>query len=282
MELLAIFYALQAVCIDHRTVHVSIQSDNTCAIAYLNELGGGGGGGMASIEMDLLAKKIWNWCLERNLFVSAAFIAGSSNVLADFSSRNFSDTTEWMLKKEIFQRICAHFFTPDIDLFASRLNFQVSRFVTWFPQPGAYRGDAFSFCWSEYLPYIFAPFNMIGKVLNKVMEDKVNQALLIVPFWTSQIWFPLLLSDFPIRLPRHRDLLILPHNGQLHPMGSSLCLVGVVVSGDISRVRDFQKKLPKPYVLHGDQVQRNNTVQHGKHGVFGVFQGKEIQLKQLK
>ena len=206
-------------------------------------------GGMASIEMDLLAKKIWNWCLERNIFVSAAFIAGSSNVLADFSSRNFSDTTEWMLKKEIFQKICAQFFTPDIDLFASRLNFQVSRFVTWFLQPGAYRSDAFSFSWSEYLPYIFAPFNMIGKVLNKVMEDKVNQALLIVPFWPSQTWFPLLLSllsDFPIRLLRHRDLLILPHKGQLHPMGSSLCLVGVVVSGDISRVRDFQKKLPKP------------------------------------
>ena len=101
LELLAIFYALQAVCIDYRTVHVSIQSDNTCAIAYLNDMGG-----MASIEMDLLAKKIWNWCLERNLFVSAAFIAGSANVLADFSSRNFSDTTEWMLKKEIFQRIC--------------------------------------------------------------------------------------------------------------------------------------------------------------------------------
>ena len=280
LELLAIFYALQAVCIDYRTVHVSIQSDNTCAIAYLNDMGG-----MASIEMDLLAKKIWNWCLERDLFVSAAFIAGSLNVSADFSSRNFSDTTEWMLKKEIFQRICTQCFTPDIDLFASRLNFQVSRFVTWFPQPGAYRSDAFSFSWSEYLPYIFAPFNLVGKVLNKVMEDKVNQALLVVPFWPSQTWFPLLLSllaDFPIRLPRHRDLLALPHNGQLHPMGRSLCLVGVVVSGDISRVRDFQKKLPKLFVLHGDQGQRNNTMQHGKHGVFGVFQGKEIQLKHLK
>lgn len=280
MELLAIFYALQAYCLDFNSVHVSIQSDNSCAIAYLNCMGG-----MASREMDVLAKKIWNWCLVRDIFVSASYIPGTLNVRADFSSRNFSDSTEWMLKRDIFIRLCDQCFSPDIDLFASRLNFQVQRFVSWFPQPGAYKSDAFSLCWSDFLPYIFAPFNVIGKVLNKIVEDKVGQALLVVPHWPCQTWFPMLLSllsDFPIRLPRHKDLLILPHNGQLHPMGNSLCLAGVTVSGDTSRVRDFQRKLPKPYVLHGVLEQKSSTVQHGKPGVFGVFQGKEIQFKCLR
>lgn len=83
-------------------------------------------------------------------------------------------------------------------------------------------------------------------------------------------------------MPRHKDLLVLPHNGQVHPMGDSLCLAGVIVSGDISRVEDFQRKLPKSFVLHGGQGQKNNTVQHGKPGVFGVFQGKQIQFMRLK
>ena len=280
LELLAMFYALQALCVDFSSIHVNIQSDNSCAIAYLNSMGG-----MASREMDLLAKNIWEWCLSRDIFVSASYIPGCLNTLADFSSRNFSDSTEWMLKRDIFLRLCEQCFIPDIDLFASRLNFQVPKFVSWFPQPGAYKCDAFCVCWSDYLPYIFAPFNLIGKVLNKIMEDKVDQALLIVPHWPCQTWFPLLLSllsDFPIRMPRHKDLLVLPHNGQLHPMGDSLCLAGVIVSGDISRVKGFQRKLPMLFVPHGGQGQRSSMVQHGKPGVFGVFQGKEIQFKHLK
>ncbi|MCG7879115.1 MAG: reverse transcriptase domain-containing protein [Candidatus Thiodiazotropha endolucinida] len=280
LELLAIFFALQVFCSECKSVHISIQSDNTCAIAYLNDMGG-----MASNDMDLLSKEIWNWCLERDIFISASFIQGACNFFADFSSRNFSDTTEWQLKRDIFLRLSNQCFIPDIDLFASRLNYQVQRFVTWFPQPGAYKVDAFSFCWTGYLPYIFAPFNVIGKVLNKIVEDKVYKALLVVPNWPSQTWFPLLLSllsHFPVRLPRHRDLLTLPHNGQFHPMGTSLCLVGVVVSGDTSRTEIFQKELSKQSVLHGVRERRNNTVQHGKAGVFGVFHGKEIHFKQLK
>ena len=274
------FYALQAFCSELRSIHVSIQSDSTSAIAYLNAFGG-----MTSHDMDWLAKKIWNWCLARDIFVSASYIPGSSNVYADFSSRNFSDTTEWKLKRDIFVRLCGQCFLPDIDLFASRLNFQVPRYVSWFPQHGAFKSDAFSFCWSEFLPYIFAPFNLIGKVLNKIVEDRVDKALLVVPHWPCQTWFPLLLSllsDFPIRMPRHRDLLVLPHNGQSHPMGRSLCLVGVIVSGDISRTRGFQKRLSRLSVLHGVQGRRNSIVQHGEPGVFGVFQGAAIQFKRLK
>jgi hypothetical protein len=44
-------------------------------------------------------------------------------------SRNFTDLTEWKLKSEIFHRICNHFFQPDIDLFASRLNCQLPKYV---------------------------------------------------------------------------------------------------------------------------------------------------------
>ena len=72
--------------------------------------------------------------------------------MADFYSRNFSDSTEWMLKDDIFQRVCTHFFMPDIDLFSSRLNKKLSRFISWFPEPGAFHVDAFSLSWKPFKP----------------------------------------------------------------------------------------------------------------------------------
>ena len=207
------------------------------------------------------------------------------NIMADFSSRNFSDSTEWMLKKVLFHRLCDQCFVPDIDLFASRLNYQVEKFVSWFPEPGAFRNDAFSFSWNSFRPYIFPPFALVGRCLNKLLEDEVSEALLVVPHWVSQPWFPMLLSmivSFPIRIPRHRDILALPHNGQLHPLKERLSLVALVVSGIPSEAEEFQIRLSTPSVRRGGQEQRNNTVWHGRSGVFGVLNGNVIPFVRLR
>ena len=60
---------------------------------------------------------------------------------------NFSDASEWKLKKVIFNRICQQLFMPKIDMFASRINTQLEAFVSWLPEPGAYAVNAFSICW---------------------------------------------------------------------------------------------------------------------------------------
>ena len=279
LELLAIFYALKSFCSELEAICVSIQSDNTCAVAYINNMGG-----MASLEMDKLAKKIWQWCLERDIHLCASHISSCENVSADFSSRNFSDSTEWMLKKEIFQRLCKQCFVPDIDLFASRLNYQVEKFVSWFPEPGAFRYDAFSFSWAEFAPYIFPPFALVARCLNKIIEDRVSRVLIVIPHWVSQPWFPMLLSmlvSFPIRIPRHKDILVLPHNGQMHPL-RRLSLVALVVSGIPSETEEFQTRLLIPSAHLGGRVQRNSTVWHGRSGVFGVLNGNIIPFVRLR
>ena len=127
--------------------------------------------------MDLLAKQILQWCLQREIYISAIYCPGIQNT-ADFYSRNFSDSTEWMLKKDIFVRSCRQFFMPDIDLFSSRLNRQTEVFVSWFPEPGYYHSNAFTLSWHEFKPYMFPPFSLIGKVVNKIVVDRVNRAIL--------------------------------------------------------------------------------------------------------
>ena len=95
LELLAIFYALQSLFVSMSDVHIHFQCDNTCAVSYIKIFGG-----MCSIQMDNLAGDIWQWCLDRNVYISASHLSGVENFTADFLSRNFSDSTEWMLKKD--------------------------------------------------------------------------------------------------------------------------------------------------------------------------------------
>lgn len=279
LELLAIFYGLQSFYSRLKNIHIQIQSDNVSAVTYINDMGG-----ISSDSMDLLANSIWEWCLARGIFISAVYIPGTDNT-ADFYSRNFSDSTEWKLKESIFIRICEHFFSPDIDLFASRLNKQVDCFVSWFPEPGSIHSDAFTLNWGKFHPYIFPPFNLIGKVVNKIRQDQVNEAILVFPYWRSQSWFPLLLEcliSFPVRLPRHKDLLFLPHSGHLHPLAKSMKIFAAILSGRRCRVEEFHKRLQRSSHRHGSVGLENSTSTPGDIGLFGIISGLEIRVKQLK
>jgi len=72
------------------------------------------------------------------------------NVPANFqSTRNFYDDLEWSLHPSIFLSITEAAHTPDVDLFASRLNHKVHSFVSWHPFPGAIATDAFAISWSN-------------------------------------------------------------------------------------------------------------------------------------
>jgi len=278
LELMAIYNVLQSLYANCSNRHIEIQSDNVTAIKYVNDMGG-----MTCKIMDNLAKKIWNWCIERHIFVSAIHIAGVDNVDADYYSRNFSDSSEWMLKKQIYDRICKQFFAPSIDLFASRLNKQIDVFVSWFPEPGAVFADAFHMSWHTVIPYIFPPFSLMGKIINKLKQDEVERAILVFPLWRSQYWFPSLMeiiSDFPVRLPRHRDLLVLAHSGEVHPLSPNL--VAASVSGRPCVVREFQQRLQPSSSLPGEKGLSNSMILHGGSGYLGVLRGKVLPLYQLK
>ena len=204
LELMAVKFALQRLCHDLKHIHICIRSDNSSAVCYINNQGG------SVMSLFEVAKDIWLWCDRRNIAISAVHIAGKNNFTADFMSRSFSDSTEWKLNEEIFQAICSHTFYPDIDLFASRLNKQLDRYISWFPDPHAITSDAFSVSWTYFKPYIFPPFSLIGKILQKLEEDKVRKAILIIPKWGTQTWYPKLLGMLvanPIQLPVFSDLL---------------------------------------------------------------------------
>lgn len=279
LETKAVYFALLSLCKDLHDTHLCIRSDNSSTVSYINNQGG------SIMSLFKIAKLIWLWCEERNIYVTAVHIVGKLNTTADYMSRHFSDSTEWKLHEKVFEKICHLYYEPDIDLFATRLNKQVSSYVSWFPEPDAMASDAFSISWSDFNPYIFPPFSMISRVLQKIQDDQVRTAILIVPMWATQPWFPHLLnllSSVPKMLPNIQNLLRLVHNNQLHPINKNLFLVVCTVSGITSKTRGFQNSLLNTYVNLGEIQHQSNMILFGTSGLFGVINGKSIPVTHLK
>ena len=228
LELKACLLGIQALSKGLQACHIQIQTDNTTALAYINHMGG-----THSKECNNLAKKLILWCKERSIWVSATHIPGKDNRAADELSRKINENIEWKLNERIFTYICKSFGYPEIDLFASRINHQVSRYMSFFPDAKAFAIDAFSHKWDSF-SYIFPPFNLIPRVLRKIREDK-TKAIMVVPRWQGAAWFPQLRRMSirePILLKNLPDLISLPLNQQkTHPLLPKMRLTAWLLSG---------------------------------------------------
>ena len=239
LELLAIDYSLRATVADRRGIHVRIMCDNTTAIAGIRKQGS-----TRTMDINRIARDLWLWALERKIWLSAVHIPGIANVEADEASRVFQDDLEWTLADSWFQRICRRFGIPTMDLFASRLNFKVPIFCSFKPDPMASVVDAFTIPWTDGLYYGFPPFCLIGRVLQKVVQDG-SSLILVVPNWPTKAWYPMffkLLTQKPMRFPVNDQTLFLPHRVQepgdthrrkpkVHPMSNRLELLVGILSG---------------------------------------------------
>ena len=206
LELRAILLALQSLC-QEPYKHIRIMSDNTTAIAYVTHLGG-----VRSPECNEVACHIWNWAEQRDIWLSIGHIPGVENVLADYKSRNFADELEWSLNDKLFEKVTERFGLPEIDLFATRLNKKVPRFVWWHPDPEACAIDAFLMNWSKYYFYAFPPFSCLNRTIAKILRDNA-EGVLVVPWWPTQPWWGRWMS---LKLEK---LHFRPKKGNLVPAG---------------------------------------------------------------
>ena len=160
-----------------------IYSDNVTTVAHIRKMGS-----VRSIEANIIAKKIWALCEKLEIFIWITHKPGSENIEADAESRIFSDDTEWMLNKDLFNWGCEKWGKPDLDLFASRHNFQCKNYVSWIPDPNAKFIDAFSLDWSKFdFIYLFPPFRLMTRCLQKVRKE-ANKAMIVCPAWWGQPW----------------------------------------------------------------------------------------------
>ena len=240
LESKAVLLGLKSLCSETQNKHIRIQSDNTTTVAYLNAMGG-----IKSLNCNDMAVQIWECCSLRNIWISASHIPGSKNVEADKESRKSNDSTEWSLSMTVYNRLAQLWGPFQVDLFASRLNFKVPDYVSWRPDPGAMFTNAFFMSWGPYYFYAFPPFSLITLCLQKIEEDQ-SSGVLLVPLWSTQPWFPVLLQslvDCPCFLLQPRNLLTQPHSTTPHPLGKTLKLLACQVSSKASSRETFQMQL---------------------------------------
>jgi len=276
LELKAILMGLKSLCKDCRQTHIHLRSDNTTAIVCLDRCGS------TKPNLNRLIEEIFYWAESRGITLSAEHVKGLQNVEADRESRIKNLDTEWMLKPHLFKGLCQAFYTPDIDLFASRINAQVATYVAWKPDPSATYINAFSFDWANKNLYAFPPFSIIARVLKKLQEDQAT-LLAVLPLWPTQGWFPRalqLLTQTPLLLPQHP--LILPQDpSRTHTQAHKLVLTAMMLSGNPSRTKAFRQRLPNFSLTHGEKVQNFNMGYILKDGCHFASAEKFIHFSHL-
>ena len=140
LELKAVLLALKQFEQLCRNEIVLIASDNTTVVSYINKEGG-----MRSGSLCALLWRLLSWCNHRQIILQARHIPGRLNVIADKLSRHHQVIqTEWSLHQEVFNQICNKWHWPQIDLFATRYNNKLPKFVSPVPDQKALAIDALS------------------------------------------------------------------------------------------------------------------------------------------
>ena len=164
----------------------------------------------------------------------ATHIPGIQNTEADLKSQKNEVHTEWKLKKNIFSSICSQLnANPKIDLFATRLNTQLSTFASYRPDSKCIAVNAFLLDWSKLDFYEFSPFVCVNRVLQKIYQDK-GKGIVIAPDWPSQSFYPRLIAMAVKTIsiaPRETNLYLPSQAAVKHPVGKTLKILACLVDG---------------------------------------------------
>ena len=277
LELIAAWFTIKCFCGNATNACIKVFSDNTTTVAYLNHMGG------TKTLCNQIAREVWLWCYQNNNCIIATHLPGVLNLVADKESRSIHDNMEWRLNPELFDKITKQWGTPDIDLFASRLNFQVPKYFSWKPDPGALAVDAFMESWSDYYFYAFPPFNMIGKLLKKIEIDRAT-GIIVVPYWPTQSWF----SKFTQMCINTPNILFSRRPGSTltHPWRQvqelpKTRMLAALVSGQRSHHSEWMTS-PRASSWHlGDREQENSTTLTWDNGISFVIKGVRTRCLPL-
>ena len=190
---------------------ILVCTDNTTVVLYINKEGGMKSGSLCALLWRLLL-----WCNQREIVLWARHTPGHLNVIADKLSQHIQVIqTEWSLLQEVFDPLCRRWHKPTVDLFATRFNHKLPRFVSPVPDRLAWKVDALSLQWKDLDVYAFPPTALLGQVVSKLVDHGCHRLILITPGWPNMPWFWNLVSmsvQVPLSLHKVKNLLTQPFN----------------------------------------------------------------------
>ena len=104
------------------------------------------------------------------------------------------DQDDWKLNRKWFEFLDEHWGPHILDCFASWENKQLERYCARWWNPDCYTVDAFTILWHGEIVCLVPPVHLIARVVNMLVFSKCHGTL-IVPEWTSAVWWPMLVSN---------------------------------------------------------------------------------------
>jgi hypothetical protein len=182
-----------------------------------------------------LARKILHLASELDAWISAAYIPGSLNVVADMHSRaGLVLKTEWTVSRKTFDWICKASMVgqPEVDLFANSYTARLFRFGTPCPEFGAELVDALNAKWPNTTLYAYPPTCIMDKVIEKIQKERPHALILVASRFTKAPWYPFLMKwEHTMKMIPETVLhLHQPHFTHSHPNPATLCLAVYSIS----------------------------------------------------
>lgn len=189
--------------------------------------------GTRSTTLCAKAVNLWNWCITHHILLSAAYLPGILNMIADSLSGQFVINHKWELQD--VHDILNQWRIPTRDLFASHINSKCNVYCSRGGLGHHSQGDTFILSWSDKINYTFPPLPLLPQVLHKIGGDKAT-VILITSCWPKQFWFPSLLcmsTRPPVLFPTFPNLLTQCNCEIRHPSPQALHLRAWYLNGHL-------------------------------------------------
>ena len=170
---------------------VALDVDNATLYSYLTNQGG------KVPRLNNLLRPFLIWLTMHRIELRVRLVP-SRQMLADPISRWSFDPSEYSVNPLIFRQIqdrFKKFCRPSIDMFASPSNALLPLFCARWPHHQAILTDALA-CPLETVKVCFAhpPWSLIAQWLHRLRANPHVTSLTLVPWWDSELWWPLLTS----------------------------------------------------------------------------------------
>lgn len=169
------------------------------------------GGSQRSVRLTDLVRKVFLYCVLFGITLSSDYVGAEVIIKsgADLLSRG-SDSSDCRLHSALFGALWRLAGPFEVDRFATALTVQqdpatgqaLPYWALW--ADGKAQGvDALVADWRGVSNYAFPPVALVGQVLLLVREQRAR-AVVVVPEWPSQWWWPLALELAPVRVALQR------------------------------------------------------------------------------
>ena len=166
-------------------------------------------------HLNALMRQFWTWCLRHHIQVLVHLVKSEEDQ-ADPYTRMGLDSGDYTLNGHLFQRLLGHFQSiltqEDVwDMFASPGNKKFQKFCSRTHHWEASLVDALT-CPLTGVNWCYAnpPWTLINQWLIRLKKHPHITCMLVVPYWDSALWWPLLVK---LHVPKTPILVIKPFPG---------------------------------------------------------------------